>query len=173
MAEMKAYVSDALDSQLREVAMKRFGYGRGSISKAVATAIVQWLAREDAVQGALDTVVARAKSDVNVVAVLLFGSYARREPGYRDVDVALVLRDQKEGDTQSFEEAAAGRGALRSPGLDMVVFNSLPLDVQSRALQEGVVIYARDEAELRRVAAEVAEKWGDFAPTLRYLARRG
>ena len=39
MAETKAYLPDSLYAQLRGFAMKRFGYGRGSISRAVETAV--------------------------------------------------------------------------------------------------------------------------------------
>jgi hypothetical protein len=35
MAETKIYIPDSLDAQRREAAMRKFGYGRGSISRAV------------------------------------------------------------------------------------------------------------------------------------------
>jgi predicted nucleotidyltransferase len=169
MAETKVYLPDSLDAQLREKAMKRFGYGRGSISRAVETAVTQWLATEDAIRGALDAVTAKAKDDRNVVAVIVFGSYARREPDFRDVDVALALRDPLGSDPLAYEEAVADRGALRSIKLEIQVLNDLPLDLQSRVLREGKVLYVRDDGELRAMGAEVAEKWNDFAPTLAYL----
>jgi hypothetical protein len=46
MAETKIYIDDNVDKKLREEAMARFGYGRGSISSAVEEAIVQWLRRD-------------------------------------------------------------------------------------------------------------------------------
>ncbi len=169
MAETKVYIPDPLDAQLREKAMKRFGYGRGSISRAVETAVTQWLATEDAIQGALDALTAKAKDDQNVVAVIIFGSYARREPDFVDVDVALALRDPQGSDLLTYAAAVADRGALRSIKIDIQVLNGLPLDLQSRVLREGKVIFVRDERELRAMGAEVAEKWNDFAPTLAHL----
>lgn len=170
MAEMKVYISDSLDVQLREAAMKRFGYGRGSISKAVETAVAQWLKTEAAVKGAMDALVSRAKNDRNAVAVILFGSYARKEPAFGDVDIALVLKDPRGSDLLAYEKAIEGRGAFSPIKIDVVAFDSLPLDLKRRVLNEGVVLYAADERELRAVAAEVAEKWSDFAPTLGYLS---
>ncbi|MDG7012984.1 MAG: nucleotidyltransferase domain-containing protein [Nitrososphaerota archaeon] len=170
MAETKVYIPDSLDAQLREAAMKRFGYGRGSISKAVETAVAQWLKTEAAIRGAIDAVVSRAKDDRNAVAVILFGSYARKEPAFGDVDVALVLKDPRGSDLLAYGSAIEGRGAFSPVKLDVVAFNSLPLDLKRSVLNEGVVLYAADERELRAVAAEVAEEWSDFAPTLEYLS---
>jgi predicted nucleotidyltransferase len=169
VAETKIYIPDSLDAQLRETAMRKFGYGRGSISRAVETAIVQWLAQEEAIRGALNSIVSDAKKDSNVAAVLLFGGYARKEPSYGDVDVALVLRNPKGSDLLKYEDAVVARGPSRQTRLDIVAFDSLPIDLQRRVLNEGVVLYAADERELREVAARVAEGWDDFAPTLGYL----
>jgi predicted nucleotidyltransferase len=171
MAETKIYIPDSLDAQLRETAMKRFGYGRGSISRAVETAIVQWLAQEDAIRGALDSIVSEAKKDSNVVSVLLFGGYARKEPSYGDVDVALVLKKTKGSDLLKYEDAVVAKESSRRTRLDIVAFDALPIDLQKRVLNEGVVLYATDERELREVAACVAERWDDFAPTLGYLTK--
>ena len=169
MAETKIYIPDSLDAQLREAAMKRFGYGRGSISKAVETAVAQWLKTEAAIRGAIDAVVSRAKTDKNAVAVILFGSYARKEPAFADVDIALVLRDPGRSDLLAYESAMKGRGAFSLIKLDLVAVDSLPLDLKRSVLKEGEVLYAADKRELRTVAADVAERWSDFAPTLGYL----
>lgn len=50
MAETKIYIADDIDMKLRELAMERFGYGRGSISSAVEEAIVQWLNKQYAIK---------------------------------------------------------------------------------------------------------------------------
>ncbi len=170
VAETKVYLPDGLDAQLRERAMKRFGYGRGSISRAVEAAVVQWLALEDAIGKALDALVEKARADPKALAVILFGSYARKDPSFGDVDVALLFDGTGRGDLLSYEGAAMSGGALRPPRLDIVAFGELPLDLQRRALEEGVTLYARDERELRGVAARVAQLWDDFAPTLASLA---
>ena len=169
MAETKIYISDELDAQLRAAAMRRFGYGRGSISKAAEEAVTQWLAREDAVRGVVEALVQKAKGDQDVVAVLLFGSYARREPAYEDLDVAIVTTGSGRADLLAYEGAVEQRGALRGLAVDVLDFRSLPVDMQRRVLNEAEVLYARDQRELRAVAAEVAGRWNDFEPTYRYL----
>ena len=57
MAETKIYIADEVDSQLRENAMKRFGYAKGSISKAVEEAVVQWLMKIDKINGKINTII--------------------------------------------------------------------------------------------------------------------
>lgn len=167
MAETKIYIPNGLDAQLRAAAMKRFGYGRGSISRAAEEAVTQWLAREDEIKGAVEALSEKAKGDSDVVALLVFGSYARREAGYGDLDVAVVATGHV--DLPAYEGAVEARGGLHGVRLDLLEFSSLSLDLQRRVLNEGEVVYVRDERELRARAAEVAAKWNDFEPTYRYL----
>ena len=43
MRGLKVYVDEKLEKRFRKVAMEVYGYGRGSISKAVEDAIRRWL----------------------------------------------------------------------------------------------------------------------------------
>jgi predicted nucleotidyltransferase len=170
MAQTKVYLSDSVDAQVRETAMKRFGYGRGSISKAVETAVVQWLAMEEGIWNAIAAMVEKARKDPNVIGLMLFGSYARREPNFGDVDVALVLDNLKANDSKEYEDALRGRGGRAR--FDIVVFSQLPLDLQRTVMNEAQVLYARNGRDLRGVSAEVAERWEEFKPTFEYLLSR-
>lgn len=42
MAELKIYVSKELNEKFRRIAMRVFGYGRGSISRAAEDALARW-----------------------------------------------------------------------------------------------------------------------------------
>ncbi len=37
-----------------------------------------------------------AGKDRHVIAILLFGSYARKEKGYRDIDIAILVDNEVE-----------------------------------------------------------------------------
>ncbi len=43
MGEMKIKIPDELEKKFREMAMKSFGYSKGSISQAAQKAIVDWI----------------------------------------------------------------------------------------------------------------------------------
>ena len=118
---------------------------------------------------ALDRLVARAKDDPEVLAVLLFGSRARGTASSgSDIDVCLVLLDERRSDL------AAARTRLQylaGGDLDLVLFHQLPLPMRSRVLKEGAVLFARDEDALYALAVRTARAFEHFRPIYRqYLA---
>jgi predicted nucleotidyltransferase len=161
MAETKVYMSDDVDKALREQAMSKFGYGRGSISSAAEEAIVQWLSKENGIKRKLQVIIEMAKTDKDVEAVLLFGSYARKEPNYKDIDVAILLKDKKNSGQKlmSYLKAANPEGDLE---VQVVIFNNLPIDVQRRVLNESKILYVSDKAALYEKSAEIIRNWSDF-----------
>jgi hypothetical protein len=44
MGSLRFQVRDEVEKRFREAAMKRFGYGKGALSKAAEEAILMWLA---------------------------------------------------------------------------------------------------------------------------------
>jgi hypothetical protein len=42
MAELKIYLSDRLNERFRRIAMRVYGYGRGSLSRAAEEALTKW-----------------------------------------------------------------------------------------------------------------------------------
>lgn len=161
MAETKIYIPDAVDAQLREAAMKRFGYGRGSISKAVETAIIQWLAGEGAVKEAIEVVTDKAGKDKNVIAVLLFGSYARKDSAFEDVDVALVVKDSDKTDILAYSRAIEDMGIAHKISIDFVELNRMPIATQSDILDEALVLYVRNKDELFNYCMRIMEESDD------------
>ncbi len=161
MAETKIYISDAVDAQLREVAMKRFGYGRGSISRAVETAIVQWLSRESAVKEAMEVVIDKAERDRNIIAVLLFGSYARKDSTFEDVDVALILKDTDKTDIFAYSRAIEDLGIAHKISIDFAELNRMPIAMQSDILDEASVLYMRNKDELYDYCLKIMKESGD------------
>lgn len=108
----------------------------------------------------LTRLVAQAKTDPDVLAVLLFGSRARGDAAPEsDFDVCLVLA---EGPRSDLERAEKRLAYLAQADLDVAIFQSLPLRIRSRVLKEGTVLYARDEDALYAVAIRTARVWEGF-----------
>ena len=101
------------------------------------------------------------KEDARVIAVFLFGSYARGERAYRDVDVCLVL-----GEKLSQLEMSRIRLAYlaRFPDLDIHVFQQLPIYIRARVLKEGKLVYCSDEDRMYELAFRVIKEYEDFRP---------
>jgi len=47
LGEIRGVVSEDIEDQFRRLAMKKFGYGKGSLSKALEEALRQWIALLD------------------------------------------------------------------------------------------------------------------------------
>jgi len=170
MAETKIYIPDALDARLRELAMKRFGYGRGSISGAVEEAIVQWLAKNDRINSAIRAIVSHAKKDRDVLAVVVFGSYARKEPGFRDVDIGIILKEKAQTGGKHMKYMSLIENDDRF--FDLSIINELPLDVRVSAINNGVFVYVSEPGVEYDYARRVLLEWSDFKPRLEMLVKK-
>lgn len=51
MKDVKIYLPEELEERFKKMSMEKFGYGRGSISKAAAEAIRNWVSERDEIQG--------------------------------------------------------------------------------------------------------------------------
>lgn len=119
---------------------------------------------------ALDELLAKARQDPRVVAVLMFGSRARGEEDARDTDVALVLRPEAVPAASDIRLAYASEDAA----LDVQVFQGLPLHIQARVLSEAKVLVATDEDAMYDAAFAALRAWEDMAGHVRaYLEVAG
>lgn len=122
-----------------------------------------------AIDHELDRLLARARVDGEILAVILFGSAVRGETTPdSDIDVCLVLHDRSR-DRRLLTQV---RLDYASQGdLDVQVFQQLPLFVRSRVLKEGKVLFVRDEDALYELAARTTRAFEAFKPSYRaYLA---
>jgi predicted nucleotidyltransferase len=109
---------------------------------------------------ALARLVSRAKSDPEVLAVILFGSQTRGDASPRsDFDVCLVLS------SEPGSNLAAGHKRLEyvaDADLDLAIFQQLPLHIRSRVLKEGTVLFVKDEEALYALAIRTARAFEGF-----------
>ncbi|HXL46620.1 MAG TPA: nucleotidyltransferase domain-containing protein [Candidatus Binatia bacterium] len=110
----------------------------------------------------LARLVERAGRDPDILAVVLFGSRARAEGSAgSDTDVCLVLTSAVPPGLPSARKRLQFSG---DAGIDLVVFQELPLPVRSRVLREGQVLFARDEEALYAVALTTVRDFELFRP---------
>ncbi len=109
----------------------------------------------------LKALLGQVKKDKKILAVMLFGSYARKEK-YRDIDVALVLYPGKYTSLEMTNIRLNYSGI--SDKLDVNVFQQLPLYIQERILKEGKTVMCKDEDALYDVVFEAIRKIDDFMP---------
>jgi predicted nucleotidyltransferase len=109
-----------------------------------------------------------AAEDPDVIAILLHGSTARGDAAARDVDVAVVLdpdaRIQPAEAAFRYAEHSSGK---RHEGLDVSVFQALPLYIRQRILAEHRILWVRDERAhdaLYDVAWRTVKEWETFRP---------
>lgn len=128
-----------------------------------------------AMDAAVTNLLEQVDGDPAILAVVLFGSQARREATARsDVDVCLVMtpgRDSHE------DQVAARLKYLPDDRLDIRIFQQLPLYIRSRVLKEGQVLFCRDLDALYELAYRTVRAFRDFEPRYRYhleqVARAG
>lgn len=109
---------------------------------------------------AIERLIEKASGDLDVLAVLLFGSRARGDsiPG-SDTDVCLVLANASR---QRLEISQKKLAYLVFGDLDVQIFQQLPLYVRQRVLAEGRVLYVKDVGALYDVAFRTIREFEDF-----------
>ncbi|ASI13923.1 nucleotidyltransferase [Candidatus Mancarchaeum acidiphilum] len=158
----KVYIDDKLAEKWKELAMKRFGYGRGSISKAAEEALSMWVEKEQIVTTAFEKLKEAAIGEKNILALLLFGSYARKEP-YHDIDIAIVI----ESNADKLKVLSIIESSVpEEPRFDFSIFNDMPMNMKSRVLNECIVIYNRKDYDLKEVSSDIIIKWSDIKPII-------
>ncbi len=156
MKSIRIYMPETLLDEFRAVSMSRFGYGKGSLSKAAEAAIYKWLSEESYIKSQIDRIIDTSKNDKNVIATILFGSYARGE-NYQDVDIAILLKQDNIDSTEFLADYTDPKGLV-----DISIMNRLPLNVQARVLSEGKLLYCFDKKKMYDYQFAVIAKWGDF-----------
>jgi uncharacterized protein len=116
----------------------------------------------DPMSSSLDVLLKAVERDARVLAVLLYGSEARNEArSDSDTDVCLVLGlEVDSGRTGSQVQL----DHIGYPGLDVRVFQRLPLYVRQRVLKDGKVLFVRNEDELYELAFRTIRSYEEFRP---------
>jgi len=106
----------------------------------------------------LRKILSKAGKDKGILAVMLFGSYARGGP-YRDIDVCLVLAPRPKA--KAFDKRLE---YSEYKDIDISVFQELPIYVRKRVLKEGIVKLCKDEDALYELALKTIREFEFFKP---------
>jgi predicted nucleotidyltransferase len=110
----------------------------------------------------IDKLLAMVRQDMEVLAVIIFGSAVRQEKTpLSDVDLCLVMMPlpQRSGPTGlSYKRLEY----MKDNSLDVRIFQQLPLYIRVRVLKEGRILFVRDEDQLYELAFRTAQAFEDF-----------
>jgi len=100
-------------------------------------------------------IIEQIKKCPEVIAVYLFGSYAKdtRKP-ISDIDIAVILEN-------SDSKIEAEIGSLYSSEVDVVLFHRLPLHIKFEVLKYGKELFCRDDALLLEIKMRVLRDYLD------------
>ncbi len=98
----------------------------------------------------LKKVVRKIAKDKNVIAIMLFGSYARNKKYARDVDLCVFL--DKNYDSKEFFKKRLSYLAGLPDKFDVQIFQQLPLYVRISVLREGRILYLKNKKILYNLA---------------------
>ncbi|MCD6513680.1 MAG: nucleotidyltransferase domain-containing protein [Candidatus Odinarchaeota archaeon] len=105
------------------------------------------------------------KKDDDILAITLFGSFARNEP-YSDIDVCIVL-NRKLTNLEMSKKRLKYQTLVGEP-FDIQIFQQLPSYIRMRILKEGVLYFCRDLDKLYDVAYRTIKDFVYFERYYRY-----
>lgn len=114
----------------------------------------------------LRSVTAKVFGGTPVLFAYLYGSHARDQAGSSsDIDIAAYLEPDHANDAfalslslASAVEEATGRGPVEA----LLILNDAPIALAGRVVQDGVVVYSRDEPARVRHSSLTLRQFHDF-----------
>ncbi len=99
------------------------------------------------------------KKDKEIIAVFLFGSYARGER-YRDIDLCLIL--DKKYNNLKMAKKRLKYSSFAPNNIDIQIFQQLPIYVRKRVLKEGKKLLCKNEDALYDIAFATMKEFGFY-----------
>ncbi|MBM4169845.1 MAG: nucleotidyltransferase domain-containing protein [Ignavibacteria bacterium] len=117
-------------------------------------------------QNQINQLLAHVKSDGEILAAILFGSQvADSQENPNDVDICLVVSGDGRNSVRLSEKRLE---YLKVFGLDIHIYQQLPLYIRQRVLREGRVLYCQDEDQLYEIAFMTIRELASFEHVYRY-----
>lgn len=100
------------------------------------------------------------KKDKQIIAVLIFGSFVTNRLYARDIDICLVLNKKYTNKEMTNKRI---KYYSKLPDIfDIQIFQQLPLYIRKRILEEGKIIFCKDEDKLYDTAYETIKEFNQF-----------
>ena len=114
----------------------------------------------------IENLVSELKKYSKVVAVILFGSYARKRiKPLSDIDIAVIIKDM---DKKTETEVAT----YSSKDFDVVPFHRLPLYIQFEVLKHGKLLFLRNKNYFLSVKMQVLREYLDHVHLYERMSKR-
>lgn len=110
-------------------------------------------------------VVEKAKKDQDVIAVVVFGSFAKGEKN-RDIDICLILREGMKNIEMSHKRLEYLK---EFPSLDISIFQQLPIYIRHRVMKEGKILFMRSFENVFDIYIKTIKEFESFKPKLKEL----
>ena len=114
----------------------------------------------------INETVNKIRKDKKVIAVLLFGGYARKREYARDIDLCVIL-DPEYSKRQGAYELTKKRLKFLTYApdkFDIQIFQLLPLYIRIKILKEGKILYCKDMRKIYDLAYRTIKEYEDFKP---------
>jgi len=109
----------------------------------------------------IQNTIKKAKKDKEVIAIAIFGSYARNE-SYHDIDLCIFLKNKKYNKAQLSKKKL--KYASESEKYDIQIFQQLPIYIRKRILKDAKILYCKDEDMLYDLYFQTIKEFDDFKP---------
>jgi len=109
-----------------------------------------------------------AQIDPHILAVIVFGSYAREED-YRDIDVCLFLYPDHEVKIENEARYKLKTTLALPEGFDITFFDDLPLYIKARALKDSKILLNKDYDTLFDIFERTIKDYDMYEPHLASL----
>jgi predicted nucleotidyltransferase len=115
----------------------------------------------------LEKLVEKVKLYPEVIAIFIFGSYAKGlEKPLSDIDIAVILKDRISKKLES------DIGSMYSEKIDLVLFHRLPLHIQFEIFKYGKEIFCRDREALLEIKRKVLRDYLEMAEMYARIKKR-
>lgn len=111
---------------------------------------------------AIQEILEKAKKDKQVLAVGIFGSVARGEENYRDIDICIFL--QAASYTSYELSGKLLEYTHHNEKYDVQIFQQLPLYIRIPIINEGKIIFCKDEDALYDLYFATLRDYEHFKP---------
>uniref|UniRef100_A0A7C4U0W0 Nucleotidyltransferase domain-containing protein n=1 Tax=Caldisericum exile TaxID=693075 RepID=A0A7C4U0W0_9BACT len=117
-------------------------------------------------ESGLNALIEKIKEFSEVLAIIIFGSYARdTAKEISDIDIAVIVRNPD-------KHIEGEIGSMYSPRFDVVLFHRLPLHIQFEVLKHGKEVFCRDERNLLEIKREVLSEYIEMSDMYKRIKRR-